>query len=68
MDLLALSCALSPKDRYKAFDVETICTIVEKYYPMDFSDQEKINLSFHIQRILFYARQSLTLKKLSIIQ
>jgi hypothetical protein len=46
--LLTLGCALSPEDKYKAFGVETICTLVEKYYPMDFSDQEKINLPFHI--------------------
>ncbi|XP_024634615.1 zinc finger MYM-type protein 1-like [Medicago truncatula] len=26
MDLLTLSCALTPKDSYKAFDVDTICT------------------------------------------
>ena len=44
IDLLTLSCALSPEDKYKAFGVYTLCTHVEKYYPKDFSDQEKINL------------------------
>ncbi|XP_024626549.1 uncharacterized protein [Medicago truncatula] len=68
MDLLTLSCALSPEDGYKAFDIDTICTLVEKYYPMDFSDKEKINLPFHLRHFLFEARQSSTLKNLSTIQ
>src|ERR1044072_126268 len=33
IDLLTLSCALSPKDNYKAFNLDTICPLVEKYYP-----------------------------------
>jgi len=48
INLLTLSCALSPENKYKAFDVDTIWTLVEKYYPKDFSDQEKINLPFPI--------------------
>ncbi|XP_039689659.1 zinc finger MYM-type protein 1-like [Medicago truncatula] len=68
MALLSLSCALSPEDGYKAFDINTICTLVEKYYPMDFSDQENINLPFHLQHFLFEARESSTLKNLSTIQ
>jgi len=69
MDLLTLSRVLYPYDRYKAFDIDTICTFVEKYYPMDFSDQEKnINLAFHLRHLLFDARQSSTLKNLSTIQ
>jgi len=68
MDLLTLSCSLSLEDRYKTFEVDTICTLVEKYYPMDFSDHEKINLPFHLQHFLFDARQSSTLKNLSTSQ
>ena len=47
MDLLTLSCALTPKDCYKAFYIDTICILVEKYYPMDFNEQEKITLHFN---------------------
>ncbi|XP_058761191.1 uncharacterized protein LOC131634539 [Vicia villosa] len=36
MDLLTFSCSLSPKDGYKAFSIDTICSLVEKYYPIDF--------------------------------
>jgi hypothetical protein len=38
MDLLTLSCALNPKGSYKAFNIDTICTLVERYYPMDFNE------------------------------
>ncbi|XP_058742087.1 uncharacterized protein LOC131614532 [Vicia villosa] len=68
MDLLTLSCALSPKDEYKAFNIDTICSLVEKYYPMDFSDQEKNNLQFRLRHFLFVARQASNLINLSTIQ
>jgi len=68
MDLLTLSCSLSPKDGYKAFSIDTICFLVEKYYPMDFSDQEKNNLQFQLQHFLFVARQASNLNNLSTIQ
>lgn len=58
MNLLTLSCSLSPKDEYKDFSIDTICSLVEKYYPMDFSDQEKNNLQFQLQHFLFVARQA----------
>ncbi|XP_004497270.1 uncharacterized protein [Cicer arietinum] len=64
----ALSCALTPKDNYKAFNIEKICTLVEKYYPVDFNMQEKINLKFQLQHFLVDARQDLNLNNLSTIQ
>jgi hypothetical protein len=68
MDLLTLSCALNPKGNYKAFNIDTICTLVEKYYPMDFNEQEKITLQFQLRQFLVDARQSTDLKNLSTIQ
>lgn len=68
MDLLTLYFSLSPKDGYKAFSIDTICSLVEKYYPMDFSDQEKNNLQFQLQHFLFVARQASNLNNLSTIQ
>ncbi|XP_058740888.1 uncharacterized protein LOC131613191 [Vicia villosa] len=32
------------QDNYRAFNFDTICTLVEKYYPMVFNEQERINL------------------------
>lgn len=48
MNFLTLGCALNPKGSYKAFDIDTIFTIVEKYYPIDFNEQEKITLQFQL--------------------
>jgi len=67
MNLLTLSCALSPKDSYKYFNIDIICTLVEKYYPMDFSDKEKSKLQFLLRHFLFYAHRLLSLKNLSTI-
>jgi hypothetical protein len=46
MELLTLSFALNPKDAYKSFKIDDICILAEKYYPLDFSEQEKINLRY----------------------
>jgi len=46
MELLILSSALVPKDAYKAFNIDKIFILVDKNYPMDFNEQEKINLHF----------------------
>jgi len=43
-------------------------SLIEKYYPMNFSDQEKINFPFSLQHFLFYAHQSSILENLSTIQ
>lgn len=48
MELLTLSSTLVPKDTYRAFNIDDICTLVNKFYPLDFSDQEKISLRFQL--------------------
>ncbi|KAG2701688.1 hypothetical protein I3760_06G056500 [Carya illinoinensis] len=47
--LLTLSSALDPKDGYKSFNIDDICCFVEEYYPLDFSENEKINLRFQLK-------------------
>jgi hypothetical protein len=44
IELLTLSSALNPKNAYKSFKIDDICILVEKYYPLDFFEQEKLNL------------------------
>ncbi|CAI8591215.1 unnamed protein product [Vicia faba] len=68
IDLLTLSCALSPKDNYKAFNIDTIRTLVEKYHPMDFNEKKKINLKFQLRHFIIGARQASSLNNLSTIQ
>jgi hypothetical protein len=46
MELLTISCALTHMKNYKVFKGETIGTLVEKYYPMDFIEQEQLLLRF----------------------
>jgi hypothetical protein len=48
VDLLRLSAALSPQDAYKSFKIDDICSLVEKFYPQDFTEQEKIILRFQL--------------------
>ncbi|KAG7943871.1 hypothetical protein I3843_15G068000 [Carya illinoinensis] len=45
MQELDNSSALDPKDGYKSFNINDICCLAEEYYPLDFSENEKINLS-----------------------
>jgi len=47
--LLKLSTTLDPRNSYKLFNVEDICLLVDKLYPQDFSDQEKIHLRLQLQ-------------------
>jgi hypothetical protein len=49
IELLKLSTALDPRNSYKLFNVEDICLLVDKFYPQDFSDQEKIHLRLQLQ-------------------
>ncbi|XP_059637948.1 uncharacterized protein LOC132279902 [Cornus florida] len=49
MKLVTLSSALDPRDGYKFFNVEDICTLVDEFYPQDFTDQERIMLTFQLQ-------------------
>jgi hypothetical protein len=68
MELLTLRCVLTPKNNYKAFKVETICTLVEKYYPMDFNEQDQILLRLQLRHFIVDARETSNLKNLSTIQ
>ncbi|XP_059435181.1 uncharacterized protein LOC132168112 [Corylus avellana] len=67
MELLTLSSALDPKDAYKAFKIDNICILAEKYYPFDFSEQEKINLRYQLRYFELDMLIDLTLQNLSSI-
>ena len=56
MKLFTLAMLLDPKDGYKDFDIDRICTLAEKYYPMNFTFQEKFNLRFQLQHFLLEAK------------
>ena len=44
IELLKLSKTLNPKNSYKLFSVEDIYLLVDKFYPEDYSDEEKNHL------------------------
>jgi hypothetical protein len=67
MELLTLSSALDPNDAYKFFNIDDICRLAEKYYPLDFLEQEKINLIFQLKHFQLDMINDLKLKKLSSI-
>jgi hypothetical protein len=52
-ELLTLCASLDP--RHETFDMSKICTLVEKFYPEDFSSLEKLSwsLSFPISNWMF---------------
>jgi hypothetical protein len=67
MELLTLSFTLNPKDAYKSFKIDDICNFVEKYYSLDFSEQEKINLRYQLRYFEFDVLTKPTLQNLSSI-
>ncbi|XP_059448304.1 uncharacterized protein LOC132179583 [Corylus avellana] len=67
MELLTLISALDPKDAYKSFKIDDICILVEKYYPLDFSEQEKINLRYQLRYFESDVHTDPTLQNLSSI-
>jgi hypothetical protein len=63
--LLTLSLALDPKDGYKSFKIDDICSLAEVYYPLDFSEQEKINWGFQLKYFELDVHNDLKLQNLS---
>jgi hypothetical protein len=49
MKLLTLSSALDPSDGYKSFNISDIYTLADKYYSLNFSNQEKMTLKFMLK-------------------
>jgi len=62
-----LSTALDPRNSYKLFNVEDICLLVDKFYPQDFSDQEKIHLRLQLQHYELDVPNHPKLKNMSLI-
>ncbi|GAA0172419.1 hypothetical protein LIER_41332 [Lithospermum erythrorhizon] len=48
-ELLVFCVALDPRDVYKMFNVESICSLVETFYSEDFTDNEKDILKIQVK-------------------
>ncbi|GKB87969.1 zinc finger MYM-type protein 1-like protein [Tanacetum coccineum] len=62
IELLRLTVALDPK---KSFNIDDICKLVMKFYPSDFTSQEKIQLNGELQHYELDVRNHPRLKKVS---
>ncbi|XP_071708265.1 uncharacterized protein [Rutidosis leptorrhynchoides] len=49
MELLTLSYTLVPRKGSKRFNVDHLCSLVEKYYPADFTEQERTRLKSELE-------------------
>ena len=49
VELLVLSSSLDLANGFKSFNIDNICKLAEKFYPQDFTEQEKIQLRFQLQ-------------------
>ena len=62
-ELLSLCASLDP--RLDIFNIDNICTLVEKYYPVDFSSQERAQLECQLPHFQIDVCNSPELKELS---
>ncbi|XP_022685264.1 zinc finger MYM-type protein 1-like [Setaria italica] len=62
-ELLSLCASLDP--RLDTFNIDNICTLVEKYYPADFSSQERAQLECQLPHFQIDICNSPELKELS---
>ena len=62
-ELLSLCASLDP--RLDTFNIDNICTLVEKYYPVDFSSQERAQLECQLPHFQIDECNGPELKELS---
>ncbi|XP_071687699.1 uncharacterized protein [Rutidosis leptorrhynchoides] len=49
MELLTLSSTLVPRKKSKVLNIDHLCSLVEKYYPADFTEQERTRLKSEME-------------------
>ncbi|KAL5825154.1 hypothetical protein ACOSQ3_021217 [Xanthoceras sorbifolium] len=67
MELFTLSSALDPRDGFKSFNIDNICKLADKFYPMDFTKHERDLLSFELKHYKLYVSQQQVFQKMSTI-
>ncbi|KAA3466773.1 zinc finger MYM-type protein 1-like [Gossypium australe] len=65
--LQALNGNLDPRDDYKSFNIDNICTLVERFYPEDFSEKEKLHLRCQLVHFELDIRRHTTLQNFSLL-
>ncbi|KAJ9535085.1 hypothetical protein OSB04_un001839 [Centaurea solstitialis] len=67
MEMFRLASTLDPKNAHETFRSLDVCQLVEKFYPEDFSDQEKTILKMQLQHYVFDVVQHGDYKQLTSI-
>jgi len=65
MDLLSISVTLVPRNGFANFQTKEICRMVEKYYPLDFNQQEMIGLERQLNHFIIDASTNEDMKNIS---
>jgi hypothetical protein len=65
MDILLASLNLIAKSGFTSFQASEICKLVEKYYPADFNQQERIGLEYQLNYFVVEVSTSDDLKKIA---
>ena len=67
MELLILSSALDPCECMKSFRIDDVYQLADKFYPIDFTDANKLNLKIQLEHYKYSAVQHPQFKSLSTI-
>ena len=62
-----LCSALDSRDDYKSFNIDNICKLAERFYPENFSEQEKLHLRFQLEHFELDIRRHTALQNVSTI-
>jgi hypothetical protein len=65
LDLLSASLNLIPKSGFTSFQASEICKLIEKYYPADFNQQERIGLEYQLNYFVVEVSTSDDLKNIA---
>ncbi|XP_074592442.1 uncharacterized protein LOC141848299 [Curcuma longa] len=67
MDLLSIMATLVPRNEFRSFNAGEICKMVEKYYPEDFSLQDRYMLENQLNHVVLDISQDAELRKIGTI-
>ncbi|KAK9664915.1 hypothetical protein RND81_14G077000 [Saponaria officinalis] len=67
IELLSLSSSLDPKRKFQNFKADDIYKLVSKFYPADFTEQEKLNLKSQLDLFLLEIKEHPQLDSLKCI-
>ena len=65
MDLLSTSATLIPRNKFKSFKGSDVCELVKKYYPADFTQQDRYGFEQQLKPFVVDASNDEELKSIS---